>query len=71
MIKYRIGLVFRIFLPLADPEGDTGPDPPPPLKYHKNIGFPSNTDPDPLKIHNGTKPAFNVGPTSTSQRNAI
>ena len=28
-----------------------GPDPPPPpLKNHKNIGFLSNTGPDPLKI---------------------
>ena len=31
----------------ADAEGDRGP-PPPPLKNHKNIGFPSNTGPDPL-----------------------
>ena len=35
-------------------------DPPPPMKNHKNIGFSSNTGPDPLqKI---AKPAFNVGP---------
>ena len=27
--------------------GDRGPDPP---ENHKNIGFPSNIDPDPLKI---------------------
>ena len=27
--------------------GTGGPDP---LKNHKNIGFPSNIDPDPLKI---------------------
>ena len=26
-----------------------GSDPPPPLKNHKNIGFPSNIDLDPLK----------------------
>ena len=31
----------------ADPEG--GPDPPSPLKNYKNIGFLSNTGPDPLK----------------------
>ena len=33
-------------------EGDGGPDtpPPPPLKNHKNIGFPTKCDPDPLKI---------------------
>ena len=30
--------------------GDRGPDsPPPPLQNHKNIGFPGNTDQDPLK----------------------
>ena len=39
----------------ADPEGGqrvrTPPPPPPPenLKIHRNIGFPSNIDPDPLK----------------------
>ena len=52
-----------------DPEGGTGVrDPPPPPKNHKNIGFLSNTDADPLKI---TKLPFNVGPTSAHQRNAI
>ena len=30
--------------------GGTGGPIPPPLKNHKNIGFPSNTGPDPLKI---------------------
>ena len=30
--------------------GDRGSRPPPPLKKHKDIGFPSNIDPDPLKI---------------------
>ena len=42
-----------------------------PLKNHKNIkniGFLSNTGPDPLKI---TKLPFNVRPTSARQRNAI
>ena len=54
----------------ADPVGgDRGPPPPPPrhVKYHKNIGFPSNTRPDPLKNHKVTKPAFNVGPSSDSE----
>ena len=41
------------------------------LKNHKNIGFLSNTGPDPLKNHKATKPAFNVGPPSARQRNAI
>ena len=35
-------------MPWADPEGGQGP--PPPLKNHKNIGFPSNIDPDPQKV---------------------
>ena len=42
-----------------------------PLKNHKNIGFLSNAGPDPLKNHKATKPAFNVGPLSARQRNAI
>ena len=36
--------------------------PPPPLENYKNIGFLSNTGPDPLKNHKATKQAFNVGP---------
>ena len=59
------------FSSCADPEGATGCPDPPPLKNHKNIGFPSNTVPDPLKNHNATKPAFNVRPSSARQRNAI
>ena len=51
--------------------GTGGPDPPPPLKNHKNIWFLSNTGPDPLKNHKATKLAFNVGPSSARQRNAI
>ena len=35
-----------------------------PLKNHKNIGFLSNTGPDPLENHKATKPAFNVGPST-------
>ena len=37
----------------------------------QNIEFLSNIDPDPLKIYKSTKPAFNVGPSSACQRNAI
>ena len=57
----------------ADPEGGGtgGPDPPTPLKNHKNIGFLSNTGQDSLKNHKATEPAFNVGPSSARQRNAI
>ena len=52
-------------------EGGQGVRTPPPLKDYKNIGFLSNTDPDPLKNHKATKPAFNVRPLSARQRNAI
>ena len=55
----------RLSIAWADPEGGGGPDLP--LKNHKNIGFLSNTGPDPLKNHNATKPTFNVGPSSACQ----
>ena len=41
------------------------------MKNHKNIGLLTNTGPVPLKTHNATKPAFDVGPSSARQRNAI
>ena len=41
------------------------------LKKHKNIGYLSDTDPDPQKNHKATKSSFNVGPSSIRQRNAI
>ena len=45
---------------------------PNPPKNHKAIGFLSNTDRIPCKIHaKATKPAFNVEPSSARQRNAI
>ena len=47
----------------ADPEGG-GQGVRTPLKNHKNIGFLSNTGPDPLENHKATKPAFNVGPST-------
>ena len=56
----------------ADPEGGQGSvPPPPPLKNQKSIGFLCTTGPDPLKNHKATKPAFNVGPSSARQQNAI
>ena len=36
----------------------------PPWKITQNIGFLSNTGPDPLKNHKATKPEFNVGSSS-------
>ena len=38
---------------------------PPPMKNFKNIGLLSNTDQDTLKNSKATKPACNVGPSST------
>ena len=49
--------------------GDRGSGPH--LKNRKNIGFLSNTGPDPLKNHKVTKPTINVGPSSARQWNAI
>ena len=48
--KSSVSLSFRYLrnaISCADPEGDMGSEPPP-LKNHKNIGFLSNTGPDPL-----------------------
>ena len=53
--------------PCANTEGGGGdawgPDPLP-LKNHKNIGFLSNSGPDPLKNYTATVSAFNVGASS-------
>ena len=47
----------------------------PPLKNHKNIGFLSNTGPDPLKNHKATKLVFNVwaiiGPPANRHFNGV
>ena len=48
---------YKLFSASADPEqGTEGPDPPPPLKNYKNIGFLSNTGPETLKIHKANMP---------------
>ena len=47
-------------LPCADPEGVGDRGSGPPAEKSQNIGYSSNTGPDPLKIHKATKPAFNV-----------
>ena len=44
---------------------------PHPPEKSQNTGFFCNTGPDPLKNLKATKPAFNVGPVSARQRNAI
>ena len=49
--------------------GDRGSGPP--LKNHKNIGFLSNSGPDPLKNYEATEPAFNGGPSLAHKGNAI
>ena len=46
-------IYFNVLCTYADPEGGGGGQgfqTPPPLKNHKNIGFLSNTGPDPLTI---------------------
>ena len=48
--------------------GTGGPNP---KKNYRNIGFFSNTGPDPLKNCKAIKPAFNVGLLLVHQRNAI
>ena len=57
----------------ADPEGGGtgGPDPPRRTQRYICIEFLSNTDPDPIKNHKATKPAFKVGPSPARQRNDI
>ena len=42
-----------------------------PMGNHNTIGFLSNTGSEPTKTRKATKSAFNVGPQSVSQRNAI
>ena len=51
-----------MFEPWGDPEGGGGGGKGvrTPLKNNKKIGFRSKTDPDSLKNHKATKPAFNV-----------
>ena len=62
----------RLYLEMscADPEWGTGVRTPP-LIYHIAIGFLSNTGLYHLKSNKATKPTFNVGPSSSSKRNAI
>ena len=50
--------------------GSWGPDPPPPEKSQKYRVSLQYWSPSP-KIHKATKQAFNVGPSSAPQRNAI
>ena len=45
---------------MSGSRGTGGPDPPPPLKNHKNIGFLNNTGPDPLHNHQATKVSKNA-----------
>ena len=42
-----------------------------PMGNHNTIGFLSNTCSEPTKTRRATKSAFNVGPQSAGQRNAI
>ena len=42
-----------------------------PMGNHNTIGFHSNTGSEPTKTRKAIKSAFNVGPQSAGQRNAI
>ena len=72
---YMLEAPFNIFLHASvwtcvDPEGGTGgPDPPPPLKNYKNIGFLCISGPDPVENNEATDSAFNIEPSSARQRN--
>ena len=63
----KLFFLFSDFALWADAEGGQGVRTPP--EKSLNIGFSSNTGPDPLKIA-ATKSAFNVGPSFARQRNA-
>ena len=59
------GVILCVHSTWVDWGGAGGPHPtPPPLKNHKTIAFLSDTDPDHMKNHKATKPAFNAGPSS-------
>ena len=71
-------VVFHLFLhrSCADPEGGgkgaRGPDPP--LKNHKNIGFSSNTGPDPMKNHSyqsSIQCLATIGPPAIRRLNGV
>ena len=69
-IHFFVWRAEEVFHSWADSVGGGGGCPDPhPLENHKNIGFHSNTGPDPLKNHKATKPVFNVG-TSSHHRHA-
>ena len=51
--------------------GGTGGQDPPTLKNHRNIGYLCSTGQDNPNNQKATKPAFNVGPSSACQQNAI
>ena len=75
-LQHRIGGNRKRSKQLTNAIGDRGSEPPPPplLKNHKNIGFPKqywSGSPKKSQSYKCTKPAFNVGPPSARQRNAM
>ena len=61
--------IFRLFHTRIQRE-DSGSNLPPPEKS-QSYGFLSNTGPDPLKSYKANSQAFDVGPSSARQQNAI
>ena len=75
MVMVQTGSFYTSIETCVDPDGGGGGagDPDPPLKNHKAIGSLRSycTGPDFMENHKATKPAFNAGPLSAYQRNAI
>ena len=66
-LKSRLSETVLLHAQIQRGDGRSGPPP----EKSQNIGFLSNTGPDPLKNHKASKPEFNVGPSLARQRNAI
>ena len=65
-VQLIMDILHTLLYTCADTEGEQRVriPPPPQLKNLKNLGFLSNTGPDPLKTHKASKPVFNVGQSS-------
>ena len=61
-LKRKLHRLVRVYTHVRIQRGDSGPDPP--LNSHTDIGFLSNSGPEPLKNKEATEPAFKAGPSS-------
>ena len=69
--KEKIMHIRQIITTMGGSRGGVDRGSEPPLKNLKNLGFLSNTGPDPLINHKATKQTFNIGPSLARQRNAV